>query len=202
MAARAARIIRSGAPVPVYVGDSVTRQWELQTQGATETEWSPTAISAATLLVLDLAEWTHGTCDAGGSASTVVDAERTETAANFWKGAELEFTSGDNAGERRVVSGFTPGTDTLTLDVTGNPLPAAPAAGDEYALHGYPIIVQQSLGTTYGTYSSSRASLQLTADAGMTASARRVAVLVALSWSDGANTERTYLRDVIDILPR
>jgi hypothetical protein len=55
---------------------------------------------------------TSGTAD-GGTATTTVDAERTD-GDDYWVGAYIKYTSGDNAGEEKMVTGFDDGTNTLT----------------------------------------------------------------------------------------
>lgn len=53
-------------------------------------------------------------CDSG-STTTCVDAARTESASDYWKGAALLVVSGSTAGEARCVVGFNASTDTLTV---------------------------------------------------------------------------------------
>jgi len=69
-----------------------------------------------------------GTADSG-SETTTVDAERTE-AEDYWNGAYIYFTSGDNAGLARKVTDFDAGTDTITHAA----FPEAVAEGDTYKL--------------------------------------------------------------------
>jgi len=74
---------------------------------------------------------TTGTADAGGSTTTMVDDALTE-AEDYWVGYYLEFTSGSNIGEERIVIGFAAGTDTITV---ASAFTNAVAAGDNYSLH-------------------------------------------------------------------
>lgn len=62
-----------------------------------------------------------GTADSG-STTTLVDAARTESTTDHWRGQALVITSGTNSGLGRLITGFTPGTDTITVS------PAFPAA--------------------------------------------------------------------------
>lgn len=62
-----------------------------------------------------------GTADSG-STTTLVDAARTEATTDHWRGCVLVITSGTNTGLGRLITGFTPGTDTITVS------PAFPAA--------------------------------------------------------------------------
>jgi len=52
----------------------------------------------------------------GGSTTTLADTVNlTELATDFWKGMRLLITSGNNAPLERLITGFTPATDTLTF---------------------------------------------------------------------------------------
>lgn len=50
-----------------------------------------------------------------GTTTTLVDAALTESATDYWKGAQVVFLSGSIAGQSRLVTGFNPATDTLTF---------------------------------------------------------------------------------------
>lgn len=63
--------------------------------------------SAVTVLV-------SGTADSG-TTTTMVDAARTEADTNYWVGHIIRFTSGTISGQCRLITGFTPGTDTITF---------------------------------------------------------------------------------------
>lgn|SRR5574341_222721 len=71
-----------------------------------------------------------GTADSG-TTTTMVDAERTETSDSFSGGYwDIHFTSGPNAGLRRLITAFDPATDTMTF----NAFPSAVAVGHTYGL--------------------------------------------------------------------
>jgi hypothetical protein len=70
-----------------------------------------------------------GTVKAGSTTTVINDNARTE-AANYWKSGQVEFTSGDYEGEKRLVISSVQNT-SFTLDY---PLPGAPAAGDGYTI--------------------------------------------------------------------
>ena len=70
-----------------------------------------------------------GTADSG-TATTVVDAARTEADTDYWKGEIIVFTTGTLAGQCRLITGFVPGTDTITF---------APATTQAVSTHGYEI---------------------------------------------------------------
>jgi len=72
---------------------------------------------------------TTGTAD-NGTAITTVDAERTEATTDYWKGYYIHFTGGPNIGLARLITAFTPATDTLTHDA----FPVAVGAGHTYFL--------------------------------------------------------------------
>jgi len=74
---------------------------------------------------------TTGTADAGGSTTTMVDAALTE-AEDYWVGYSLEFTSGSNIGEKRIVTGFTAASDQITV---GSVFSNAVVVTDAYSLH-------------------------------------------------------------------
>ncbi len=50
-----------------------------------------------------------------GTTTTLVDAARTEADTDYWKGCWLLITSGTAANQIRLITGFTPGTDTITF---------------------------------------------------------------------------------------
>ena len=172
----------------VTVGNSLTVALDLGTKAADAVKFTDTNISSATVLVYAEGEDTLGTVDSG-SASTVVDAARTEVD-DFWNGMTLEFTDDDNKGQKRPISDFTAADDTLTLTVTGAALPATPAAGNGYAIRGYPLIYQQNLAThDQGSVSGNVASFQLTSANGCTSVPRTVVVIIAASYPNGENTD-------------
>jgi hypothetical protein len=57
---------------------------------------------------------TKGTADSG-TTTTAVDAARTEADTDYWKGSWIRFTSGTISGQTRLISGFTPASDTITF---------------------------------------------------------------------------------------
>lgn len=57
---------------------------------------------------------TTGTADSG-TTTTMVDAARTEADTDYWKGCLIRFTSSAISGQTRRITGFTPGTDTITF---------------------------------------------------------------------------------------
>jgi hypothetical protein len=75
---------------------------------------------------------TGGTADAGSDASNIVDAAvLTQADTDYWVGNFVMPTTGNAAGQVRLISAFTPGTDTITV---ATPFTAAVAAGDEYVI--------------------------------------------------------------------
>jgi hypothetical protein len=62
----------------------------------------------------ELRSLVSGTSDSG-STTTMVDAARTEADVDYWKGCWILFTSGNIAGQVRLITGFTPASDTITF---------------------------------------------------------------------------------------
>jgi hypothetical protein len=71
-----------------------------------------------------------GTSDSGTTTS-MVDAARTEADTDYWAGSWIMFTSGTISGQTRLITGFTPGTDTI---------PFAPATTQAVSTNTYEII--------------------------------------------------------------
>lgn len=72
-----------------------------------------------------------GTSDAGGTTTTMIDAGRTETNVDHWKGCYLLFTTGSIANQCRLITGFDPTTDTFTF---------APPTTAAVGIHAYEIL--------------------------------------------------------------
>jgi hypothetical protein len=87
----------------------------------TQLDALPTAIEIRALA--------SGTADSG-TTLTMVDAARTEADTDYWKGNVIVFTSGNLAGQARLITGFTPGTDTITF---------SPATTQAVSTHTYEI---------------------------------------------------------------
>ncbi len=73
---------------------------------------------------------TKSTADSG-SATTVVDALRTEGDTDYWKYSWIRFTSGTISGQTRLITGFTPASDTITF---------APATTQNVGTNTYEIL--------------------------------------------------------------
>ena len=71
-----------------------------------------------------------GTADSG-TATTVVDSERTETTTDYWKDKIIEFTNGSLLGQTSLITAFNPTTDTITF---------APAVSTSVVSHTYNIL--------------------------------------------------------------
>ena len=75
------------------------------------------AINAAALaadVTTELRALVSGTADSG-TTTTMVDAARTEADTDYWAGNYILFTSGTISGQARLITGFTPGTDTISF---------------------------------------------------------------------------------------
>ncbi len=66
-----------------------------------------------------------------GTTLTMVDSVRTESDDDYWKGAWIKFTSGNIAGQARLITAFTAASDTITF---------APATTQAVATQSYEII--------------------------------------------------------------
>lgn len=64
--------------------------------------------------VTELRSIFSGTADSG-SSTTLVDAALAEADTDYWKGCWVLFTSGTISGQVRLITAFTPGTDTITF---------------------------------------------------------------------------------------
>lgn len=72
-----------------------------------------------------------GAATAGSTTSIIYDTSRTE-ATNYWKHGLLEFTSGQNIGEKRRVTTYSLTTTQIALDIV---LPYTPTVGDTYDIY-------------------------------------------------------------------
>jgi len=106
------------------VSASATADWDTYDQTADSLE----AISAS---LVSTASLVSGTADSG-TTTTMVDAARTEADTDYWKGCYIVFTSGNLAGQVRLITGFNAGTDTITF---------SPATTQAVSTHTYDIIV-------------------------------------------------------------
>jgi hypothetical protein len=88
------------------------------------------ADALATDAVAKIRASVSGTSDSG-SATTMVDAARTEADTDFWKGSWIHFTSGNLLGQARLITAFDPATDTITF---------APETTQSVATHTYEIL--------------------------------------------------------------
>ena len=95
---------------------STTLQAELDgIQADTEDIQTQIGTAGAGLTAIPAHGATTGTADSG-STTTMVDAARTETDDDYWKGGLIKFTSGTVSGQTRLITGFTASTDTLTFE--------------------------------------------------------------------------------------
>lgn len=113
---------------------------------------------------------TSATADSG-TATTVVDAERTESDTDYWKGSWIRFTSGNISGQVRYITGFDATTDTITFTpattqaVTTQTYDILPAGGVDLVqwLESTPnALVSGRVDSSTGAYQSGQAPLQPT----------------------------------------
>lgn len=185
---------------------TIREDLETSTYSGSWGDWTTTATTSGTVFVLELDETMEGEVDSA-TASTVVDANFDE-ADSFWNGTTLEFTNGDCEGEKRRVIAFASSTGTFTLNVLNNPLPASPAAGDDFVLHGYPIVPATDLhGHDHGSISSEQVTFQVRDDNGassknaVTATAGRKIMMITVKWTAGGATEIQNFGFTIDVRP-
>jgi hypothetical protein len=155
-----------------------------------------------------------GTADSG-TTTTMVDAARTEADTDYWKGGIILFTSGTISGQARLITGFTPGSDTVTF---------APATTQAVGTNTYKILpsgradVQGWLGTTVATPTVDGVpEVDLTHVAGTTTSVSTLATTVGTNLDatvssrasqstlntldDFVDTEVAAIKAVTDLLP-
>lgn len=83
----------------------------------TSAKFAAGAIDAAALAAdaaTEIRSLASGVADSG-TATTMVDAARTEADIDYWKGQLVLFTSGTLLGQARLVTAFDPVTDTITF---------------------------------------------------------------------------------------
>jgi len=73
----------------------------------------------------------RGTAESGSTTTTVVDSARTESDTDYWKGCWIRFTSGNITNQVRLITGFTPASDTITF---------TPAVTQTVSLNTYEIL--------------------------------------------------------------
>ena len=73
---------------------------------------------------------TKGTSDSG-TTLTMVDSVRSEGDTDYWAGQWIRFTSGNITGQTRLITGFTPASDTITF---------APATTQAVSTNTYEIL--------------------------------------------------------------
>jgi len=194
------------ADLQTWVGDEfeIRADLEKRTHSGTGSSYSAaTALSpdSATVIVLraDPDDVTTGTVDSG-TATTITDATFTQ-AADFWNGCMVEFTSGSNKGEQRQVTDFASG-GTFTLRVTGDPLPATPAAGDTFQVLGYPIISETDLDDhADGVLSSNKGYFVLTPANGGTSTPGRRFIFFRASF-DGESGDTNVFTERFSVVVR
>jgi hypothetical protein len=117
----------------------------------------------------------------------MVDAARTEADTDYWKGCWILFTSGNISGQVRLITAFTPGTDTITF---------APATTQAVATQTYEILpagrvdLQQWLGSTVNALISGRVDVSV--------GAMQTAVIAAASFVAGAIDAAAIADNAID----
>ncbi len=94
-----------------------------------------TSDKLAASAITEIRSLVSGTADSG-STTTMVDAARTEADTDYWKGKWILFTSGTIANQVRLITGFTPATDTITF---------APAVTQAVSTNTYEILPARAM---------------------------------------------------------
>lgn len=106
---------------------------ELATDAIGAAQIATAAIDADALAddaITEIRSLVNGTSDSG-TTLTMVDAARTEADTDYFKGAFILFTSGNITGQVRLITAFTPASDTITF---------APATTQAVATQNYEIL--------------------------------------------------------------
>ena len=150
----------------LHVGDEKTVVIATHVASGDNAGTAKNVATGTTMLCYDPDRETCGAADSG-SATTLVDADRTEPD-GFWQGLSLVVTKADDGREYRTeVTGFVQATHTLTF----YGLPASVAAGDGYRLEGYPLLPR-----TAAARDANEGSIQLTPSNATGTPGRRVLV--------------------------
>lgn len=113
--------------VPTQVYDSFFSTDLLQVDVITIANNAITEASIAPDAVREIRSLVFGTADSG-STTTMVDAARTESTTDYWKGCLILFSQ---INQCRLITGFNPSTDTITF---------APATTQAISTHEYEIL--------------------------------------------------------------
>lgn len=109
--------IAADAITAAKIADGAIDAATLATGAITAAKFAAGAIDAAALAsdaVTEIRSVVSGTSDSG-STTTMVDSARTESDTDYWAGAIILFTSGNIAGEARIITAFNAATDTITF---------------------------------------------------------------------------------------
>lgn len=126
----------AGAGLTNLGGFSTTAKGQINTEADTAlTDYDPPTRTELTADKDELITYLpdvliKGTADSG-STTTCVDAIRTEADTDYFKGSVILFTGGTIAGQARMITGFTPASDTITF---------APATTQAVGTNTYTII--------------------------------------------------------------
>ena len=96
---------------------------------------------------------TTGTADSGTNA-TMVDAALTQADTDYWAGSWIRFTSGTISGQTRLITGFTPASDTITF---------APVTTQAVGTNTYEIIPAGATGVDWGAVIRATTAVDLSA---------------------------------------
>jgi len=135
--------------------------------------------------VTEIRSLASGTADSG-TTTTLVDAALTEADTDYWKNAWLLITSGTEANQVRLITGFTPGTDTITF---------APALTQAVATNTYEILPAGAVDLRLWAGSAPNALVSGAVDADV--SAMQAGVVTAAAVATGAIDADAIAADAI-----
>lgn len=138
-----------------------------------------TDASIATTAAAKIRSVTRGTADSG-STTTMVDAARTETDVDHWKGSLILFGTGLN--QSRLITGFNPTTDTITF---------TPPTTQAISTHEYEILpaARVDLHSWLGSVVNSLVAGRVDASVGAMAADTLTAAATAADFLAEVNTE-------------
>jgi hypothetical protein len=147
----AAKIATGAITAAKFAADAITST-VVADNTITAAKIASDAITAAKLasdVATEIRSVASGTSDSG-TTLTMVDAARTEADTDYWAGDWILFTSGTIAGQVRLITAFTPASDTITF---------APATTQAVSTQTYEIIPAARIAGVLGDISGSVASV-------------------------------------------
>lgn len=142
--------------------------------------------------VTEIRSLVNGTSDSG-TTTTMVDAVRTEADTDYFKGDFILFTSGNISGQCRLITGFTPASDTVTF---------SPATTQAVATQTYEILpaARVDLELWLGSVANALVSGRVDASVGAMAAAVMTAAAVATDAIDADALAADAANEIADAI--